>query len=183
MRAPASRGWGTTTPARSEPARARASPPRPASARPPTKTAYRSTVARASTSSHVPRLTARYSQARRTVRIAIDIDSTLHPHGPLVAPAPRRRFGVALPYEEQVPETARRLADDELRACIEDTHTDAAIAGARPYPHAVEIVNGWYEAGHDIEISSHRAERSVAATRRWLHAIGLRHHSLYCGGD
>jgi uncharacterized protein len=117
------------------------------------------------------------------VRIAIDIDSTLHHHWPLVAAAAWRRFGVDLPYEEQVPDAAVRLSDDQLRACIDDTHTDAAIAGAVPYPHAVETVNGWYDAGHWIEISSHRAERSVAATRRWLHAIGLRHHSLYCGGD
>ena len=117
------------------------------------------------------------------MRIAIDIDSTLHHHWPLVAAAARRRFGVDLPYEEQVPGTALRLAEDQLRACIEDTHTDAAIAAARPYPYAVETVNGWYDAGHYIEISSHRAERSVAATRRWLDAIGLRHDSLYCGDD
>jgi hypothetical protein len=117
------------------------------------------------------------------MRIAIDIDSTLHDHWPLVAAAARRRFGVDLPYAEQFPDTARRLGEEQLRACIEDTHTDAAIADARPYPHAVEVVNGWYAAGHFIEISSHRAERSVAATRRWLDAIGLRHHALYCGAD
>jgi len=34
------------------------------------------------------------------VRIAIDIDSTLHHHWPLVAAAAKRRFGVELPYEE-----------------------------------------------------------------------------------
>jgi uncharacterized protein len=117
------------------------------------------------------------------VRIAIDIDSTLHHHWPLVAAAARRRFGVVLPYEEQFPATAVRLSDEQLRACIEDTHSDAAIAGARPYPDAVETVNGWYGAGHEIHVTSHRAERSVAATRRWLDDIGLRHHALYCGDD
>src|SRR3954470_19489755 len=79
------------------------------------------------------------------MRIAIDIDSTLHHHWPLVAAAAKRRFGVELPYEEQFPSAARRLSDEQLRACIEDSHADAAIAGARPYPHAVETVNGWYE--------------------------------------
>jgi uncharacterized protein len=117
------------------------------------------------------------------MRIAIDIDSTLHHHWPLVAAAAKRRFGVDLPYEEQFPSTARRLTEEQLRLCIEDTHTDEAVAGAEPYPHAVETVNGWYEAGHHIEITSHRAERSAAATRRWLHAIGLRHHALYTGED
>jgi uncharacterized protein len=117
------------------------------------------------------------------VRIAIDIDSTLHHHWPLVAAAARRRFGVELPYAEQFPWAERRLDDEQLRVCIEDTHADEAIAGARPYPHAVETVNGWFEAGHFIAVTSHRAERSCAATARWLEAIGLRHHDLYCGDD
>ncbi len=105
---------------------------------------------------------------RRAVRLAIDIDSTLHHHWPLVAAAAERRYGVELPYEQQFPSAGRRLSEEQLRVCIEDTHTDEAIAGARPYPHAVETVNRWYDAGHFVEITSHRAERSLAATRRWL---------------
>jgi hypothetical protein len=117
------------------------------------------------------------------MRIAIDIDSTLHHHWPLVAAAAKRRFGVDLPYEDQVASGARVLTDEQLLLCVEDTHSDAAIAGARPYQHAVETVNGWYDAGHEIHVASHRAERSLAATRRWLDAIGLRHHALYGGDD
>jgi uncharacterized protein len=117
------------------------------------------------------------------MRIAIDIDSTLHHHWPLVAAAAMRRFGVELPYEQQFPSASVRLSEEQLLVCIEDTHTDEAIAGARPYPDAVETVNGWYGAGHFIHITSDRAERSVLATRRWLDAIGLRFHELYCGRD
>ncbi len=118
-----------------------------------------------------------------TVHIAIDIDSTLHHHWPLVAAAAKRRFDVELPYEEQFPWATRRLDEEQLRVCIEDTHSDAAIAGARPYPHAVEIVNRWYASGHSIHIVSQRAERSLAATRRWLDDIGLCRHELWCGPD
>ncbi|HEX2105836.1 MAG TPA: hypothetical protein VHF51_19450 [Solirubrobacteraceae bacterium] len=117
------------------------------------------------------------------VRIAIDIDSTLHHHWPVVAAAAKRRFGVELPYEQQFPWADRPLSDEQLLACIEDSHSDEAIAGARPYPGAVETINGWYGAGHHILVASHRADRSVAATRRWLDDIGLRHHGLYCGDD
>ena len=117
------------------------------------------------------------------MRIAIDIDSTLHHHWPLVAAAAKRRFGVELPYEEQFPWATRRLGEEQLRVCIEDTHSDEAIAGSRPYPHSVEIVNRWYASGHSIHIVSRRAERSVAATRRWLDDIGLRRHELWCGHD
>jgi hypothetical protein len=122
-------------------------------------------------------------ESRPAVRIAIDIDSTLHHHWPLLAGAAKRRFGVELPYDEQFASAARRLSEEQLLVCIEDTHADEAIAGARPYPHAVEIVNGWHDAGHHIHITSHRPERSMTATRRWLHDIGLRHHELYCGDD
>ena len=117
------------------------------------------------------------------MRIAIDIDSTLHHHWPLVAAVAKRRFGVELPYEEQFPGTARRLSEEQLIVCIEDTHTDEAIAGARPYPQAVETVNRWHDAGHSISILSHRAERSLAATRQWLDDIGLRHDGLSAAAD
>lgn len=117
------------------------------------------------------------------MRIAVDIDSTLHHHWLLLAAAARRRFGVKLPYEQQFPWASRRLSEEQLRVCIEDTHSDEAIAGARPYPHAVEIVNRWYGSGHSIHILSHRAERSLSATRRWLDDIGLRRHELWCGSD
>jgi FMN phosphatase YigB (HAD superfamily) len=117
------------------------------------------------------------------VRIAIDIDSTLHDHWPLVAAAAKRRFGVELPYEQQLASAAHPLSEEQLRVCIEDTHSDAAIAGARPYPDAVETVNGWFDAGHSIHILSHRAERSLRATRQWLDHIGLRRHELWGGDD
>lgn len=117
------------------------------------------------------------------MRVAIDIDSTLHHHWPLVAAAAKRRFGVDLPYAEQHPRAERLLDDEQLRACIEDTHSDAAIATARPYPAAVETVNRWHDAGHQIHVASDRAARSVAATRRWLDDIGLRYHDLYAGDD
>jgi uncharacterized HAD superfamily protein len=125
----------------------------------------------------------RHHHSDPAVRIAIDIDSTLHHHWPLVAAAAKRRFGVELPYEQQFPWASRLLDDEQLRVCIEDTHSDEAIAGARPYARAVESVNRWYDAGHHIHITSHRSQRSVAATRRWLDDIGLRHHELYCGFD
>ena len=117
------------------------------------------------------------------MRIAVDIDSTLHHHWPLVALAAKRRFGVELPYEQQFPWAPRPLDDEQLRLCIEDTHPTRRSPGRGPYPHAVETVSAWCDAGHRIHVMSHRDERSAAATRRWLHDVGLRHHDLYCGDD
>jgi beta-phosphoglucomutase-like phosphatase (HAD superfamily) len=117
------------------------------------------------------------------MRIAIDIDSTLHHYWPLLAAAARRRFGVDLPYEEQHGWDITRLRPEQVRACVQDTHSDAAIAGARPYPGAVETVNAWHEDGHYIHVTSHRAAGCHAATVRWLEQIGLRYDDLYCSGD
>jgi hypothetical protein len=117
------------------------------------------------------------------MRIAIDIDSTLHHYWDELAGAAKRRFGVDLPYDRQHTWKISRLRDEQLRVAIADTHSDAAIGRAQPYPHAVEIVNAWHEGGHYIHITSHRAERCHAATERWLDGIGLRYHDLHCSYD
>ena len=117
------------------------------------------------------------------MRIAIDIDSTLHHYWDELADSAKRRFGVELPYDEQHTWRISRLRDEQLRAVIADTHSDAAIARAEPYPHAVEIVNRWHEGGHWIHITSHRAEACHPATQEWLGAIDLRHHDLHCSYD
>jgi uncharacterized protein len=117
------------------------------------------------------------------MRIAIDIDSTLHHYWDELAAAARRRFGIDLPYDEQHTWTISRLREEQLRAAIADTHSDAAIARARPYPHAVRIVNAWHAAGHFIHITSHRAERCRPATARWLDDIGLAYDDLHCSRD
>jgi uncharacterized protein len=117
------------------------------------------------------------------MRIAIDIDSTLHHYWDELAAAARRRFGIDLPYDEQHTWTISRLREEQLRAAIADTHSDAAIARARPYPHAVRIVNAWHAAGHFIHITSHRAKRCQPATARWLDDIGLAHDDLHCSRD
>jgi len=117
------------------------------------------------------------------MRIAIDIDSTLHHYWPLLSAAAKRRFGVELPYDQQHTWGITRLRAEQVRVCVQDTHSDAAIAAAEPYPHAVETVNGWHDAGHWIHITSHRAEHCHTATRRWLDDIGLQYDDLYCSYD
>jgi uncharacterized protein len=117
------------------------------------------------------------------MRIAIDIDSTLHHYWPLLSAAAKRRFGVDLPYDRQFSWTITRLRDEQVRVCVQDTHSDEAIAAAEPYPHAVETVNGWHDAGHFIHVTSHRAEHCHRATAQWLDRIGLRYDDLYCSYD
>ena len=117
------------------------------------------------------------------MRIAIDIDSTLHHYWDRLSAAAQRRFGITLPYEEQFTWGITRLKPEQLELCIQETHCEAAILAGEPYPGAVETVNAWHEAGHFIHITSHRAGACQDATVRWLEQIGLRHDEMYCSYD
>ena len=117
------------------------------------------------------------------MRIAIDIDSTLHHYWDILSRAARARFGVDLPYEQQITWGITLLKPRQVQACVEDTHRDAAILDATPYPDAVETVRAWREAGHFIHITSHRAVSAHGATATWLQEIGLPYDELYCSMD
>jgi uncharacterized protein len=117
------------------------------------------------------------------MNIAIDIDSTLHHYWDQLSAAAHRRFGIALPYEHQVTWGITLLRPEQVRACVEETHSEARVLAAEPYPGAVEAVRGWHEQGHFIHITSHRAVASYEATERWLERIGLPYDELYCSFD
>ena len=116
------------------------------------------------------------------MRIAIDIDSTLHHYWDQFEAAAKRRFGVELPYEDQLWHIDR-LRPEQVRACVAETHSDEQILAAEPYPGAVETVRAWKEAGHFIHITSHRDTAAHHATEQWLEAIGLPYDELYCSWD
>src|SRR5881227_2265396 len=105
------------------------------------------------------------------MRIALDIDSTLHPYWDVLSEIARRRFGVDLPYEEQHTWGITRLKPRQLALCVAETHSDAVIAKGRPYEGAVDTVRRWQAAGHFIHVTSHRTTESHDATARWLDAI------------
>jgi uncharacterized HAD superfamily protein len=117
------------------------------------------------------------------MRIAIDIDSTLHHYWDTLSESSVRRFGIELPYEEQLTWGITRLRPEQLEICIAETHSDENIMAGRPYPEAVEVVSRWHRSGHQVLIASHRSPRCAPATKAWLEAIGLPHDGLYCDFD
>jgi FMN phosphatase YigB (HAD superfamily) len=116
-------------------------------------------------------------------RIALDIDSTLHDYWPLFRRLVLERHGVDLPYEDQRDWGTMLIPRDDVVAVIEETHSDANILGAEPYPGAVETVREWHAAGHWIHVTSHRHNYAHEATGRWLDQIGMPYDDLHCSFD
>jgi uncharacterized HAD superfamily protein len=117
------------------------------------------------------------------MRIAIDIDSTLHHYWDILSEVSVRRFGVELPYDEQFTWGITRLRPEQLEICIEESHSDERILAGAPYPGAVQAVRRWHERGHFVHITSHRALDRRDATAAWLARIGLPFDDLHCSYD
>lgn len=117
------------------------------------------------------------------MRIAIDVDSTLHHYWDVLSEVSMRRFGIELPYDEQFTWGITRLRPDQLELCMQETHTDEQILAGRPYPGAVEVVRRWSADGHFIHVTSHRDPACAPATAAWLGNIGLPYDDLYCSHD
>ena len=117
------------------------------------------------------------------MRIAVDIDSTLHHYWDQLSAAAKRRFGVDLPYDAQLTWTITRLRPEQVHVCVAETHREPRVLAAEPYPGAVETIRAWHRAGHFIHITSHRTTEAQDATTRWLERIGLPYDELYCSFD
>ncbi|HEX5309847.1 MAG TPA: hypothetical protein VFW38_12295 [Solirubrobacteraceae bacterium] len=117
------------------------------------------------------------------MRIAIDVDSTLHHYWDVLSEISLRRFGIELPYEEQFTWGITRLREDQLALCIEESHSDETILAGRPYPGAVEAVRRWSGEGHYIHVTSHRSTACAPATGRWLEQLGMPVDDLCCSYD
>ena len=117
------------------------------------------------------------------MRIAVDIDSTLHHYWDQLAAVAKRRFGVDLPYDAQLTWSITRLRPEQVRVCVSETHREMSVLAAEPYPGAVETIRAWHRAGHFIHITSHRTTEAHDATARWLENIGLPYDDLYCSFD
>ena len=117
------------------------------------------------------------------MRIAVDIDSTLHHYWDQLSAVAKRRFGVDLPYDAQLTWTITRLRPEQVHVCVAETHREPSVLAAEPYPGAAETIRAWHHAGHFIHITSHRTTEAQDATTRWLERIGLPYDELYCSFD
>ena len=47
-----------------------------------------------------------------------------------------------------------------------------------PFPDAVQVINQWYDQGHQITFFTSRTEETRSITQDWLIKHGFKHHSL-----
>src|SRR3954453_16722439 len=113
------------------------------------------------------------------MRIAIDIDSTLHHYWDRLSDAARRRFGIELPYEEQFTWGVTRLKPRQLELCIAETHSDEANTAGAAYAGPRGRLTRWQEAGPFIPVTSHRQKACRPATPAWLERISLALDEVY----
>jgi hypothetical protein len=114
------------------------------------------------------------------MRIAVDIDSTLHDYWDVLSEISVRRFGVELPYEEQLTWGLTRLRPEQLALCIKESYSEERILAGVPYPGAVDTVRAWREQGHSVYVASNREADCLEVTAAWLRAIGLPFDDLLC---
>ncbi len=118
------------------------------------------------------------------MRIAIDIDSTLHHYWDLLSAAARRRFGVDLPYERQLTWGITGLRAEQLHACIEETHGADVIAAGRALPRRRRDGQPLGTTRATSSTSPATAPRTpTTRRRRGCDGIGLRYDELYCSYD
>ena len=117
------------------------------------------------------------------MRIAVDIDSTLHHYWDQFAAVAKQRFGVDLPYETQHAWGVTGLRPEQNRACIAETHSEKHVLAATPYPGAVEtsaLARGRATSSRSPRTAS---PMRTSRPRRWLDEIGLPYDELHCSFD
>ncbi len=116
-------------------------------------------------------------------KIALDIDSTLHPYWDLLERIVREHHGLEMPYEQQFEWGITVLERDAIVHCVEESHSDENILAGVPYENAIETVRDWHAEGHWIHVTSHRRTQTARATAEWLEQIGMPFDDLHCSFD
>lgn len=117
------------------------------------------------------------------MRIALDIDSTLHHYWDQFSEIALKRFGVDAPYENQRDWGIGALRPEQLKVVVAETHAPEYVLAAVPYPGAVETVTRWVDEGHWIHVTSHRSAEAHEVTGEWLRKVGIPHDDLHCSYD
>ena len=117
------------------------------------------------------------------MRIAIDIDSTLHHYWDVLSDVSRRRFGIELPYEEQFSWGITRLRPEQLALCIAESHCEERILRRPALPGRGRGRPRLARAGPLRAHHEPPSRRRAPATRAGSRSVGLPFDDLHCSFD
>ena len=94
-----------------------------------------------------------------------------------------RMFHKKVPYEDIRYFDLKRsfaLTDDQYENMMIEAHTPQSILAYEETPGAIDTVNGWIDAGHEVFVITGRPYSSYEPSREWLDEHGLERAVLYC---
>ncbi len=117
------------------------------------------------------------------MNIYIDFDDCLCETARAFSVLVENLFGKKVPYEDirffNLQDTFS-LTDAEYEEMMIAGHTPESLLAYEETPGAVDTVNGWLDAGHDISVITGRPHSAFEASRQWLDEHGLERVKLYC---
>ena len=117
------------------------------------------------------------------MKIYVDFDDCLCETARGFCSLVERMFDKQVPYEDIRYFDLKRsfaLTDDQYENMMIEAHTPQSILAYEETPGAIDTVNGWIDAGHDVFVITGRPYSSYEPSREWLDEHGLERAVLYC---
>jgi len=116
-----------------------------------------------------------------TKTIYVDMDDVLCETARALLAIAEREFGKTIPFDQlntfEVGE-ACGLESHEIQELFRLAHHPEELLAMAPIPEAVQVLNEWSEAGHEIAIVTGRPPASYEASLEWLERHRLPFHDF-----
>ncbi len=117
------------------------------------------------------------------MNIYVDFDDCLCETARRFSTLGKELFDVDVPYERinffNLQESFS-LTEEQYEHLMTEGHKMDVLLSYEETPDAIEVVNGWIDAGHDVSVITGRPYSAYEPSRGWLDQHGLNRAKLYC---
>ena len=117
------------------------------------------------------------------MNIYVDFDDCLCETARYFSSLVKDMFDLDVPYEEIKYFNLQKsfsLSDEDYDRMMIHAHRPEILLSYEETPGAVQTINKWLYAGHDVKIITGRPVSAYDASRQWLDEHGLENLPLYC---
>lgn len=110
------------------------------------------------------------------MRIYVDFDDVICETAKFFSGFVKELFDIDCPYENIRYFDLKKsfsLTEEQYSRMMELAHEDKYIEGYEEVPGAVEVLDRWRKAGHEVVVVTGRPFHTAESSRRWLEAHGL----------